>query len=761
MAHEFKIKNALLVEGSSNTFPIVAIRNSQDEIKSDSSTLLVTAKAIYDFHMAGMNDVSLALSNKQDILTFGSKYSIPYSDGSSNFEYDSSLYRSINWGNSNITKIDGFIIDYSNTGGLIRLKNDSSIFLQSSKLSEFTSISSPGSLSYIDLYSTNINYKGNAHSFSLLGNSPSHYFEIRDSSYNNKPYTFVVVSSDPTSVRYLSVKPDGTVYCSSIGESIQTKTLYYNVATGRITYGDPCTGTPIAWGNISGNINSQTDLWNILTDLSTNKFNKSGGTISGNVTIHDGSLILDNGNVGINGDLAVSGNIVVDGSVIVIGVETIEVSSNFIYLNKGLKGTPPSWMQSGIVVERGSSNPYAFVFDETSDTFRIGIVSSPDASGVFNDSETQAVATRQDSPISGGISYWNDTLFRLDTSIHLRYSNGNLLVNNDISIGNRIFSLNLSNSGQRYLVFWNSTTGELTRGDASYLGFDTSTFLSLRDTPNSYSDVSAGSVVVINDAGNGLEFAPRIWRENNNEVTLDNENANVLFYQYIELEADAGIATLVDKNVTSSSAKGAEESYTFNLDGVVIAKIYGESNGSGGIQNEKFLVPRTFLSESSVYFSGIPNVSTGYILFYNPTSKEVTYGEASIGGGGVGDIYWSLDGSTLIPINTSNEIKLDSIKIKDDAGAVNFINMNVTSSPASGTEESYSFNIDGSTIVKVWGESSGTGVLRNTGFVVKTYQYMGDPNTNGSWRFYVNSSGDLVFEKRISGTWVEKGKFTQ
>ena len=52
MANEFRIKNALLVEGSTNSQPIVAIRDSSLEITTDASTLLVTAKAIYDFHVA-------------------------------------------------------------------------------------------------------------------------------------------------------------------------------------------------------------------------------------------------------------------------------------------------------------------------------------------------------------------------------------------------------------------------------------------------------------------------------------------------------------------------------------------------------------------------------------------------------------------------------------------------------------------------------------------------------------------------------------
>lgn len=120
--------------------------------------------------------------------------------------------------------------------------------------------------------------------------------------------------------------------------------------------------------------------------------------------------------------------------------------------------------------------------------------------------------------------------------------------------------------------------------------------------------------------------------------------------------------------------------------------------------------------------------------------------------------YWTLDGSTLVPTDSTIDVQLSAIQIDTDAGAVTVIDMDVSSATA-GAEESYAFNIDGSIVAKVWGESDGTGVLQNMGFVVKTYQYMGDPNTNGSWRFYINGDGDLAFEKRISGSWVERGKF--
>jgi len=110
-----------------------------------------------------------------------------------------------------------------------------------------------------------------------------------------------------------------------------------------------------------------------------------------------------------------------------------------------------------------------------------------------------------------------------------------------------------------------------------------STFLGLYDTPSSY---QAGKLVAANDACTGLEFVPRIWRESNNEITVDDPCSNVLFYDYIELEADAGVATLIDKEITVSSGS-TEQSYNFNLDGSAQLKVYGVANGAGALDGSQ------------------------------------------------------------------------------------------------------------------------------------------------------------------------------
>lgn len=39
------------------------------------------------------------------------------------------------------------------------------------------------------------------------------------------------------------------------------------------------------------------------------------------------------------------------------------------------------------------------------------------------------------------------------------------------------------------------------------------------------------------------------------------------------------------------------------------------------------------------------------------------------------------------------------------------------------------------------------------------YLYFGPAKKNGTWRIYINSN-EMVFERRESGSYVEKGKFT-
>ena len=125
----------------------------------------------------------------------------------------------------------------------------------------------------------------------------------------------------------------------------------------------------------------------------------------------------------------------------------------------------------------------------------------------------------------------------------------------------------------------------------------------------------------------------------------------------IQVGTDAGTVSVIDMDVSDAIA-GSEQSYSFNIDGTQIAKVYAEGDGAAGIQEPAFKVLESLYAESSVYFSAIKNVSTGYVLFYNPTTKELSYETGDTGPGtttlvgltdtSIGGISAAQDGSILV-----------------------------------------------------------------------------------------------------------------
>lgn len=269
-----------------------------------------------------------------------------------------------------------------------------------------------------------------------------------------------------------------------------------------------------------------------------------------------------------------------------------------------------------------------------------------------------------------------------------------------------VYLTGIAENSQSKALYYNTATGEITYDDVSTGGAgDTAIWGGITGTLGDQTDL------------------------NNYLVDLSTNKLN-----------DASILGLTDTSLGGTIPDGS--ALVYNSDGYWE---YGAISTGGS---------STLAALTDVSIGG--TIPDGSSLVYDSGGSYWTYGA-----GGGGSSYWTLDGSTLVPTDSTVDVKLGEINIDTDAGAVTLVDMDV-SSATTGTEESYSFDIDGSTIAKVWSEAQTGGVLNKTGFVVEAdYQYMGDPNTNGSWRFYVgkDASADMIFEKRISGTWTEKGRF--
>ena len=127
-------------------------------------------------------------------------------------------------------------------------------------------------------------------------------------------------------------------------------------------------------------------------------------------------------------------------------------------------------------------------------------------------------------------------------------------------------------------------------------------------------------------------------------------------------------------------------------------------------------------------------------------------------GSGSGESLWdvSTDNTTVYLKDPTDNVRLSRIEVKPDGGVITLVDMPIITGSG---EQSYSMRLDGAIALKIHGIATGGSVDEYSVVVQANYLSFGDPCTNGSWRLMVNENGDLAFEKRIAGNWVERGKF--
>ena len=140
----------------------------------------------------------------------------------------------------------------------------------------------------------------------------------------------------------------------------------------------------------------------IALDQSTDQVSITAGGQSQILVETSGTTVYD--------DLTITGDLFVDGTTFVVNQTEVRTSDNLITLNYGEVGAGVTAGTAGIEIDRGTLNNYYFLFAENTDTFRIG--ESVDGTSFAN---LQAVATREDSPTSMVVPWWNDTDKRFDT----------------------------------------------------------------------------------------------------------------------------------------------------------------------------------------------------------------------------------------------------------------------------------------------------------------------------------------------------------
>jgi hypothetical protein len=125
----------------------------------------------------------------------------------------------------------------------------------------------------------------------------------------------------------------------------------------------------------------------------------------------------DLGEFHVDGPIHIDGPIYRTGDLYNVDVQQITTMQSSIITRKDAVTSIPAGEIAGITVEK---------YDGTND-----LIFGTDSNGYFKVGEEdslQILATREDNPINSGISFWNDTEKRMDTSSNLIFNGSNLII---------------------------------------------------------------------------------------------------------------------------------------------------------------------------------------------------------------------------------------------------------------------------------------------------------------------------------------------
>lgn len=188
-----------------------------------------------------------------------------------------------------------------------------------------------------------------------------------------------------------------------------------------------------------------------------------------NVVFNDG---IFNGNLTVNGTFS---------ALFTDIISNIDTTNNIITLNFGETGSGISSGFSGLVIDRGTATDYQIIFRESDQTVRIGEIGT-----------TQALATREDNPLDGGIAVWDQGTFKfVSTDIlnsNLQLSGDNTFSGTNIFSGTNTFS-NLNTYNNRVIINNTTNSSNSTTGTLILSGG-----LSISNTSDASSLINGGSI---------------------------------------------------------------------------------------------------------------------------------------------------------------------------------------------------------------------------------------------------------------------------
>jgi hypothetical protein len=381
----------------------------------------------------------------------------------------------------------------------------------------------------------------------------------------------------------------------------------------------------------------------------------SAKLVSGSVT---GGLLSNPLNY--SGDFTISGNLTVNGTTTTVDTTNTLVADPVIVLSRGETGTPSN--DAGILIERGTSNNAAWLWDETNDRW-------------------MAITTTSDGQTGGSIAVTAYANIKANAIEVANIALGNIqITDNTISSTNTNGNINITPNGSGEVVASTLAVTDLTTDRVVYVGSNDS----LTDNANLTFN---GSTLVVTGTSNVTgQFNIDNIRIDGTVISTTANNDNISLTPNGTGEVIASTLAVTDLTTNRVIYVGANDalvdSSNLTFDGTTHT-VTGTSNVSGQFNVDNIRIDGAVISTISnndnvtVTPNGTGNLilstATASRIFYAGTNKEV-----------LTNSNLTFDGSTLVVTGTSNvsgQLNVDNIRIDGTTVSTISNNDNISLTP--------------------------------------------------------------------------------
>jgi hypothetical protein len=317
------------------------------------------------------------------------------------------------------------------------------------------------------------------------------------------------------------------------------------------------------------------------------------------ITLNQGDLTLSNGDFQVVGNTTLIGDLYVSGTTTSLHVKDLDIGDNIITLNSGETGSGVTLINSGLKIDRGVYDPYYFIYNEATETFRIGSSTADETQYIAISGDTQAVATREDDPIAMGIAIWNELEDRFDTDIGFTWNTGTSVLNidGDITITGDVDGVDISDFYDSFLNFTGTTntlenlndTTVTTPADGEILVWLTSTEWTNTGASYLYGDLDSRYVNVDGDTMTGNLTVPILSATTSiNTPLIDATTVNATDVNTDNLTLLSGITVWSIQNSTGQTSPGSTL-----LTETAVVNLISASNTLGSLSDVTLTSPQT------------------------------------------------------------------------------------------------------------------------------------------------------------------------